>query len=146
MIKFIGIVLLLGGIFWAGYYIGQQPPEDVKRTIRTLSENVVDQTVGLEEGRLDLKQEFLEAKSRLLDGKAEILDGEYGEAAKALGKALAHVKNAVEKQGKETSRVVIDGLVTKLNDIKQSLASGQNVSQEKIDEAQKDLDSLISRE
>ncbi|MDT7043662.1 hypothetical protein [Candidatus Nitronereus thalassa] len=146
MIKFIGIVFLLGGIFWAGYYIGQQPPEEVKRTIRTLSENVVDKTVGLEEGRLGLKQEFLEAKSRLLDGKAEILDGEYGEAAKALGESLSHLKNAVEIQGKKTSQVVIDGLVDKLNAIKQTLASGQNVSQEKIDEAQKDLDALISKE
>ena len=144
--KFIGIVLLLGGIFWVGYYIGQQPPEDVKRTIRTLSENVVDQTASLEDGRLDLKQEFLEAKSRLLDGKSDILDGEYGEAAKALGKSLTHLKNAVEIQGKKTSQVVIDGLVDKLNDIKQTLASGQKVSQEKIDEAQKDLDALISKE
>ena len=146
MIKFVGILLLLGGIFWAGYYVGQQPPEDVKRTIRTLSEDVVDRTVGIEDGRLNLKQEFLEAKSRLLDGKAEILDGEYGEAADELGEALDHLKNAVGIQGKKTSQVVIDGLVAKLNEIQHSLASGQNVSQEKIEEAQKDLDALISKE
>jgi len=146
MIKFVGILLLLGGIFWAGFYVGQQPPEDVKRTLRTMSEDVVERAIGFKEGQLNLKQEFLEAKSRFLEGKAEILDGEYGEAAEELEEALGHLKNAVGIQGKKTSQVVIDGLMTKLNDIKQSLASGQDVSQEKINAAQKELDSLISKE
>ena len=146
MIKFFGILVLLGGIFWAGYYIGQQPPEDVKQTLRTMSEDVVGRTLGFEEGELNLKQEFLKAKSRLLDGKAEILDGEYGDAAKELGVAVDHLKNAVSIHSKKTSQVVIDGLMAKLQDIKQSLASGQTVSQEKIDEAQKELDELISKE
>lgn len=146
MIKFLGMLLLLGGIFWAGFYVGQQPPEDVKRTLRTMSEDVVEKTLGLKEGQLNLKQEFLEAKSRFLEGKAEILDGEYGEAAEELEEALSHLKNAMGIQGKKTSQVVIDGLVSKLNDIKESLASGQEVSQEKINEAQKELDALISKE
>ena len=144
--KFLAIILLLGGIFWAGYFIGQQPPEDVRQRLRTMSEDVVEKALGIEEGRLNLKQEFLEAKSRLLDGKAEILEGEYDEAVEKMEEALAHLKNAVGIQGEKTSQVVIDGLVSKLNDIKQSLASGQDVSQEKIDEAQKELDSLISKE
>jgi len=146
MIKFVGILLLLGGIFWAGFYVGQQPPEEVKRTLRTMSEDVMERTLGLKEGRLNLKEEYLEAKSRLLEGKAEILDGKYGEAVDELEEALGHLKNAVGIQGKKTSQVVIDGLVAKLNDIKESLADGQEVSQEKINEAQKELDSLISRE
>ena len=146
MIKFVGILLLLGGIFWAGYYVGQQPPEDVKRTLRTMSEDVVEGTLGFEDGKLDLKREFLEAKSRFLEGKAEILDGEYSEAAEELGEALKHLKNAVGIQGKKTSQAVIDGLMSKLNDIKQSLASGQEVSQDKMDEAQEELDALISED
>ncbi len=146
MIKFVGILLLFGGIFWAGYYVGQQPPEEVKRTLRTMSEGVVERTSGLGDGSLDLKREFLEAKSRFLDSKSEILDGEYGEAAEELGEALKHLKNAVGIQGKKTSQVVIDGLMSKLNDIKQSLASGQDVAQDKFDEAQEELDALISQE
>ncbi len=146
MIKFVGMLILLGGIFWAGYYVGRQPPEDIKRTLRTMSDDVMERALGLEEGRLNLKREFLEAKSRLLDGKAEILDGDYGEAAEELGEALEHMKNALSIQGKKTSQKVIDGLVAKLNDMKQSLASGQEVSQKKIDEAQKELDALISHD
>ena len=93
MVKFLGILLLLGGIFWAGYYVGQQPPEKVKNSLRTMSENVVERALNF-----------------------------------------------------KTSQVIIDGLIAKLEDIKQSLASGQNVSQEKIEEVQKELDGLISKE
>ena len=46
----------------------------------------------------------------------------------------------------KTSQVVVEGLIDKLQDIKQSLASGKNVSQEKIEEMQKELDRLISKE
>ena len=46
----------------------------------------------------------------------------------------------------KTSQVVVEGLIDKLQDIKQSLASGKNVSQEKIEEMQKELDGLISKE
>ena len=41
MVKFLGILLLLGGTFWAGYYVGQKPPDEVKNSLRTMSENVV---------------------------------------------------------------------------------------------------------
>ena len=46
----------------------------------------------------------------------------------------------------KTSQVIVEGLIDKLQDIKQSLASGKNVSQEKIEEMQKELDGLISKE
>ena len=59
---------------------------------------------------------------------------------------MEHLKNAVGIQGKKTSQVVIDGLMSKLNDIKESLAAGQEVSQDKINEAQEELDALISQE
>ena len=91
--KFLGILLLLGGIFWVGYYVGQQPPEEVKNSLRTMSENVVERALSF-----------------------------------------------------KTSQVVLDGLIAKLEDMKQSLASGKNVSQEKIEEMQKELDGLISKE
>ena len=93
MVKFLGILLLLGGVFWAGYYVGQQPPEEVKNSLRTMSENVVERALSF-----------------------------------------------------KTSQVVLDGLIAKLEDMKQSLASGKNVSQEKIEEVQKELDGLISKE
>ena len=99
VVKFFVILLLLGGIFWAGYYVGQQPPEKIKRTLRTISEDAIEQVLGREEGRLGLKQEFLEAKVRLLKGKAEMFDGEYGEAAEELEGVLEHLKHAAGIQG-----------------------------------------------
>ena len=93
MVKFLGILLLLGGIFWAGYYVGQQPPEEGKNSLRTMSENVVERALSF-----------------------------------------------------KTSQAVLDGLIAKLEDMKQSLASGKNVPQEKIEEVQKELDGLRSKE
>ena len=56
-------------------------------------------------------------------------------------------ENVVERAlNFKTSQVIIDGLIAKLEDIKQSFASGQNVSEEKIEEVQKELDGLISKE
>ena len=56
-------------------------------------------------------------------------------------------ENVVEQALRfKTSQVVIKELIAKLQDIKQSLASGKNVSQEKIEEMQKELDGLISKE
>ena len=92
MVKFLGMLILLGGVFCAGYYVGQQPPEDVKNSLRTMSENVVERALGF-----------------------------------------------------KTSQVVIDELIAKLEGIKQSLASGKNISQEKIEEVQKELGRLISK-
>ena len=93
MVKFLGILLLLGGVFWVGYYVGQQPPEEVKNSLRTMSENVVERALSF-----------------------------------------------------KTSQVVLDGLIAKLEDMKQSLSSGKNVSQDKIEEVQKELDGLRSKE
>ena len=87
------MLLLLGGIFWAGYYVGHQPPEEVKNSLRTMSEYVVEQALSF-----------------------------------------------------KTSQVVVEGLIDQLQDIKQSLASGKHVSQEKLEEMQKELDRLISKE
>ena len=53
MKKFLVIVLLLGAAFGAGYYVGRQPPEEVKRQIRELSQEVVEQMTGF--GEDDLK-------------------------------------------------------------------------------------------
>ena len=42
--------------------------------------------------------------------------------------------------------MLLNGLIAKLNDMKRSLASGQEVPQEKLDGAQKELDTFIAKE
>lgn len=144
MWKFFVIVLLLVGIFWSGYYVGQQPPSKVKTKLRTISEDVIGKTLGLEKDKVSLQHEFLNAKARILEGKSRLIDGNYEEAAKELEEALYHLKNTLVVKGKETSQILVDGLIEKINDIKKSLISGQEVSRKTIDEAQKELDKLLT--
>ncbi len=60
MKKILVIVLILGAVFLAGYYMGRQPPEEVKKQLRELSQEVIEQTIGPEEGEMVLQEEFLD--------------------------------------------------------------------------------------
>ena len=143
MRKFLRIVLVLAGVFCAGYYVGQQPPEEVKRQLQTMSDEVVDRAHDLSEGELFLQKELLDAKSRFLDGKAEILEGKYDEAVARLEETLHHLQTAIKRKGKETSRTLLAAAMAKIQDLQRSLADGRDVSREEIDNAQKGLDSLL---
>ena len=59
MKKFLAIVLILGAVFWAGYYMGRQP-EEVKKQLRELSQEVIEQTIGPEEEEMGLQEEFID--------------------------------------------------------------------------------------
>lgn len=145
MKKFLGMVFVLGAVFWAGYYVGQQPPGAVKRQLQTMSNEVMERAHDLREGDLSLQKEFLDAKSRFLDGKAEILEGKYEKAVAELEKTLHHLKTAIKLKGKETSRALLDAAMSKIAALQRSLADGRDVSREEVDDAQKDLDSLLGQ-
>ena len=84
----------------------------------------------------------MQAKARFLDSKDKILDGKYDEAIAELDETLDHLKQAAKTKGTETSDALL-GAMSKIADLQRSLANGQNVSREEMDEAQKDLDSLL---
>ena len=141
--KFLAIVVLLGAAFWAGYYVGQQPPEEVKRQLQELSQEVVDQTVGLVEGDLPVQKKVLQAMSGFLSGRAKILDGKPEEAVADLAETLDYLEEAVKMKGKETPDVLLETM-SKIGDLRRSLADGQAVSQEALEEAQEKLEALLS--
>ena len=143
MRKFLRIVLVFSGVFCAGYYVGQHPPEEVKRQFQSTSDEVVDRAHDLSEGETFLQKELLNAKSRFLDGKAEILEGKYDEAVAKLEETLHHLNAAVKRKGQETSRALLAAAMAKIQDLQRALADGRDVSREEIDDAQKDLDSLL---
>ena len=143
MFKVLWLSAMFGSIFWAGYFVGQQPPGEVKAQIRTFSEDMMERALGLKEHRLILQREFLEAKSRVVQGKSDVLDGEYDEAAKEMDQALAHLKKAVhQEEGVEDSSMT-DQIMAKIEKIKTALASGDVISKDMIDEVQQRLDHLL---
>ena len=60
MKKFLAIVLILVAVFWAGYYVGRQPPEEVKKQLRELSQEAIEQTIGPEEEDVLPQEKFID--------------------------------------------------------------------------------------
>ncbi len=141
MMKFLRIVLILGA-FLAGLYVGRQPPEEVKNQIRELSQGVVEQTVGLVEEDLLVQKKVVQATSGFLNGRAKILAGKHEEAIADLGKTLEHLEQAVRMKGPETSDALREAMA-KVADLQRAMADGQAVSQEKLEAAQEQLNSLL---
>ena len=140
--KFLAIVVLLGAAFGTGFYIGRQPPEEIKRQFQELSQEVVEQTVGLIEGDLLVQKKVLQAMSGFLNGRANILDGKHKEAVADLEETLDYLEDAVKMKGEETSDALRETMV-KIQELRDSLANGQATSQEALEEIQDKLNALL---
>lgn len=141
--KFLAIVVLLGAVFAAGFYMGRQPPEEVKRQFQEISQEVVDQTVGLVEGDFLVQKKVVQAMSEFLNGRAKILAGKPEEAIAELDETLDYLGEAVKMKGEENSDALHETM-SKIGDLRDSLANGQATSQEALEEVQEKLDALLS--
>ncbi len=141
--KILAIGLLLGAAFWAGMYLGQQPPEEIHRQFQELSQEVVDQTVGLVDKDLLVQKKVLQAASEFLDGKSKVLDGNPDEAIAELEKTLDYLEEAIKiSPGGETSDALLDTMAN-IGDLRRSLTDGEAVSLDIWEAAQEKLDALL---
>ena len=143
--KFLAIVLLLGAAFWAGMYLGRQPPEEIQKQFQELSQEVMDQTVGLVETDLLVQKKVLQAASEFLNGKSKVLDGNPEEAIAELEKTLDYLEEAIKiSPGGDTSDALLDTM-TNIGDLRRSLTDGQAASPDTWEEAQEKLEALLSQ-
>lgn len=142
MVKLLGWVVLLSAVFGAGYYVGQHPVAELKRTAAEFTRTVRDTTLGLERS-MRLRQGLVDAKAELIQAKSEWLDKNFGKAAANLGRAEEHLAKAegAEHDAGKTSR--IKPLMSKLEEAKQALAQGKPLARSKLDEIHKELDGLL---
>lgn len=142
MVKLLGWVVLLSVVFGAGYYVGQHPVAELKKTAADFTRTVRDTTLGLERS-MRLRQGLVDAKAELIQAKSELLDKNFGKAAGNLARAEEHLAKAegAEREAGQTPRIKL--LADKLDEAKQALAKGKPVARAKLDEIQKELDSLL---
>lgn len=145
MLRFLGLVVLIGTTFVLGYYIGQRPISELRKTVRDLSRDVLDTTLGIERN-LRQRHGLVDAKSRLIQAKSELLDRNFGNAAKELAEAVDHLEKAssVERDSGRTSS--IKPLVARIRETQLELAVGKAVPRTRLDEIQKELDRFVARQ
>jgi hypothetical protein len=151
MAKFLVVVVLLGGAFGTGYYLGQRPVGTLQRTVAELqqslkdvSRNVLDTTLGIERD-LRRRQGLVEAKSRLVQAKAHFTDRNFGDAAKELGAAVEAVE-AITKGAKPAhSTNDLRDMAGSLREAKLDMVTGKPMSLKKLDELQQRMDQLLSK-
>jgi Tfp pilus assembly protein PilN len=151
MRKFMGVLLLALGSFALGYYFGQRPVGtleqtigDLQQTLKGMSRNVVDTTMGIERD-LRRRQALLDTKSRVVQAKAELIDKNFGEAAKQLAEGVDALESAIKgaKPGEQTQ--ALRGFVGALQEMRLELSMGKPVAIRKLTELQQNLDKELNK-
>lgn len=143
MLRFLGFVVLLASVFALGYYSGQRPISELRKTLQELTKNVLDATLGMERN-VKVRQGLIDAKASITQAKAELLDRNFGNAAKELGQAITHLEQVgtAELGDGEASR--LRPLVAKAREAQQKLSLGKALPRAKLDELEKELSGLLA--
>jgi len=141
MLKFVGFVVLIGGAFGLGYYLGQRPVGELRGALTELSRNALDTTLGIERN-LRVRQCLMDAKSRLIQAKSDLLDRNFGNATKALSDTMENLQKATDA-ATEPQKESLKPLIARLREIQGNLASGKPPARVRLDEIQTELDVLM---
>ncbi|MDH5626082.1 MAG: hypothetical protein OEY21_08245, partial [Nitrospira sp.] len=160
MRKFIVILLLLAIAFAAGYYAGQRPVGtlqetvsnlsqrlaiseetigDVRQSLKKLSENALEATLGIERD-LRLRKALVAAKSRLVQAKAYVLDRNYSDASNELGEAASALEETAKGIKPDASTQTILEVAGSLREARREVAMGKFVPLKKLDDMQRRVD------
>ena len=141
MLKFLGMITLLGAVFAAGYYVGRQGPDAVFTKARQIGAEVVAKTSSLERD-VTFRLNLVNAKDKLVQAKSDLLDKNYGKAEAGLGEAKQHLTHAKEVAGEEVQKK-LDSLVEKVSEVTAEARALKAGVQAKLEDAVKDLDALL---
>jgi len=139
--KIIRWFIIIGLVFWAGYYTGKQP-EVVKQTLRNLSGEVLDNTIGRDQ-TVKLQGEMLEAREGFIEGRAYLLEHDFEEASGEFERALHHLNEAVALDPEGPFVQKIEGVKQKVREAQARLAQGQNLSPHLLEEIRQELQAVL---
>ncbi len=139
--KIIRWVIMLGLVFWAGYYTGKQP-EVVKQTLRNLSGEVLENTIGRDQ-TVKLQGKMLEAREGFIEGRAYLLEHDFEEASGEFERALHHLNEAVALDPEGPFVQKIEVVKQKVREAQVRLAQGQNLSPHLLEEIRQELQAVL---
>ncbi len=139
--KMIRWFILLGVVFGAGYYTGQQP-DVVKQTLRNLSGEVLESTIGLDQ-TAKLQRKMLEAKEGFLEGRAYLLDQDFEGASGEFERALHHLDEAVALDPQGPLAKKIETVKQKVREAQASLAQGRNLPPHVLEDLRQELKAVL---
>ena len=137
MFKIIRWCLLLGVVFGAGYYTGQQP-DVVKQTLRNLSGEVLENTIGLDQ-TAKLQRQMLGAKEGLVEGRAYLLSHDFEGALGEFERALQHLDEAVALDPHGPTAKKIEKVKEKFREAQASLAEGRGLPPHVLEDLRQEL-------
>jgi len=139
--KIIRWCILLSVVFGAGYYTGQQP-DVVKQTLRDLSGEVLENTIGLDQ-TAKLQRQMLEAKEGLVEGRAYLLDHDFERASGEFERALRHLDEAVALDPQGPLAEKIQTVKEKVREAQLSLAQGRNLPPHLLEDLRQELQDVL---
>lgn len=139
--KIIRWFIMLGLVFGAGYYTGQQP-ELVKQTLRDLSGEVLENTIGLDQ-TVKLQRQMLEAKEGLIEGRAYLLDHDFEGASGEFERALRHLDEAIALDPEGPMAKKIEPVKEKFRAAQESLAQGRNLPPHVLADLRRELQNVL---
>ncbi|WP_447598946.1 hypothetical protein [Nitrospira sp. Nam80] len=144
MLRFLGMIVLLLGAFALGYAWGKRPLADLEHTVKELSRNVVDTTLGIERD-LRRRQGLIDAKARIVQAKSDLFNRNPATAAKELAEAIDSLENTTQGVKSVDPTAQTRELAAKLRQVRLEVSQGKKGTTGRLDEIQKELDALLNR-
>lgn len=151
MLKAFAIIALAIASFGMGFYFGQRPVgtlqntfSDLQQSIKDLSRNVFDTTMGIERD-LRRRQGLLDTKSHIVQAKADLIDKNFGEAAKELADAADGLENVAKGTKQDESILAVRALAGSLREVRLEMSMGKAVPMKKLDELQHEVDRQLNK-
>jgi hypothetical protein len=141
MLKIIRWGIVFGVVFGAGFYTGQQP-DVVKQTLRDLSGEMLEKTIGLDQ-TVKLQRQMLGAKEGLVEGRAYLLDHDFAGASGEFERTLQHLDNAVALDPPSPLAKKIETVKQKVREAQASLAQGRNLPPHLLEDLRQELQAVL---
>jgi hypothetical protein len=143
MLKFFGVLFLVGVAFAIGYQMGREGPETLLKKARDAGSEMVAKAMTLERTQ-SLRASLVSAKERLVQAKSDMLDKNYGKAVTGL-EETAHTLSQAKVDADQELRPKLEALAKKISNLATDAKVPKPAVITKINEAVKDIDALLNK-